>query len=61
LVRTREALIWKLLAAEVLPSRRHGNILRTKLKSGKTFYEIFGKPIAQLFVWTPYDHCPGSA
>jgi hypothetical protein len=50
LVRTREALIWKLLAAEVLPFGRHGNIVRIWLKLGKNFSEIFGNPISQLSV-----------
>jgi hypothetical protein len=40
MVRTREALIWKLHAAEVRPSRRQGNTVRTRLKSGKNFSEI---------------------
>jgi len=30
----------KLRAAEVRPSRRHGNIVKTRLKSGKNFSEI---------------------
>jgi len=40
LVRMRKALIWKLRAAEVRPSGRQGNTIRTCLKSGKTFSEI---------------------
>jgi hypothetical protein len=40
MVRTRKALIWKLRAAEVRPSGRQGNIIRTRLKSGKNFSEI---------------------
>jgi hypothetical protein len=56
LVRTREALIWKLYAAEVWPSGRQGNTVRTWLKSGKNFSKIFGKPISQLSVQTPYVH-----
>jgi hypothetical protein len=31
-------------------------IVRTLLKTGKNFSEIFGKPIAQLSVRTPYDY-----
>jgi len=39
-----QALIWKLLAAEVQPSG-HGSIQeRISIE--------FGKPIAQLFIWT---------
>jgi hypothetical protein len=56
LVRTREALVWKLLAAEVQPSRRQGTTVRTRRKSGKNFNKIFEKPIAQLSVRTPYDY-----
>jgi hypothetical protein len=44
LVRTYEALIWKLLAAEVQPSGCGS-------KTGKNFSEILGKSIAQLSVW----------
>jgi hypothetical protein len=40
LVRTREALIWKLRAAEVRPFERQGNTVQTRLKSGKNFSEI---------------------
>jgi hypothetical protein len=40
LVWMREALIWKLRAAEVRPSRRQDNTVRTRLKSGKNFSEI---------------------
>jgi hypothetical protein len=40
LVRTREASIWKLLTANVRPSGRQGNIVRTGLNSGKNFNEI---------------------
>jgi hypothetical protein len=36
-VRTRESFIWKLLAAEVQPSRRHGTTVRTWLKNRKEF------------------------
>jgi len=57
LVWTREALVWKLRAAEVRPSERQGITVRMQLKSGKNFNEIFGKPIAQLSVRTPYDYC----
>jgi hypothetical protein len=39
-VQTREALIWKLRAAEVRPFRRQGNIVRMRLKSGKNFNKI---------------------
>jgi len=46
-VRTREVFIWKLLAAKVRPSGRQGTTVRTRLKSGKNFYE-FWKSIAQL-------------
>jgi hypothetical protein len=40
LVRTRETLIWKLRAAEVRPSGRQGNTVRTRLKTRKNFSEI---------------------
>jgi hypothetical protein len=46
LVRKCEASIWKLLAANVRPPGRQGNIIWTQLESGKNFSEIFGKPIA---------------
>jgi hypothetical protein len=58
LIRTHEALVWKLLAAEVRPSGQQGTTIWTRLKSRKNFSEIFGKPIAQLSVQTPYDYCP---
>jgi len=41
IVRTREALIWKLRAAKVRPSGRQGHTVRTWLNSGKNFYEIW--------------------
>jgi hypothetical protein len=37
MVRTHEALIWKLRAAKVRPSGRQGNTVRTRLKLGKNF------------------------
>jgi hypothetical protein len=43
LVRTQEALVWKLLVAEVRPSGRQDTTVRTRLKSGKNFSEIFEK------------------
>jgi formylmethanofuran:tetrahydromethanopterin formyltransferase len=58
LVRMREALVWKLLAAEVQPSGRQGTTVQMRLKRGKNFTEIFGKPIAKLAVRTPYDYHP---
>jgi len=54
LVQTCEALIWKLHTAEIRPSGRRGNTVRTRLKSGKKFSEIlesrshscpFGRPM----------------
>jgi len=42
LVRTREALIWKLRTAKVRPSGRQGNTIRLRLKIGKNFSEILG-------------------
>jgi hypothetical protein len=45
----------------VRPSERQGTTVRTRLKTGKNFSEIFGKPIAQLSVRTPYDHRPDVA
>jgi len=36
-----QALIWKLRAAEVQPSGRQGNIVRTRLYSGKNFKQIW--------------------
>jgi len=41
MVRTRQALIWKLCAAEVRPSGRQGNTVWTWLNSGKNLYEIW--------------------
>jgi hypothetical protein len=61
LVRTREALVWKLLAAEVRPSEGQDTTVWTRLKTGKNFSEIFGKLIVQLSVRTPYDYCPDGA
>jgi len=40
LVRKREALIWKLRAAEVRLSGRQDNTVRTRFKSGKNFSKI---------------------
>jgi hypothetical protein len=40
LVQMRKPLIWKLRAAEVRPSGRQGNTVRTRLKSGKKFSKI---------------------
>jgi hypothetical protein len=40
MVWTREALIWKLRAVTVRPSKRLGNTVGTWLKSGKNFSEI---------------------
>jgi len=56
LVRTREASIWKLLAADVRPFGRQGNTVRTQLKSGKIFSKIFGISVAQLSIRTAYDY-----
>jgi len=42
LVQTREALIWKLRAAEVQLSGRQGNTVRMRLKTGKNFSESLG-------------------
>jgi formylmethanofuran:tetrahydromethanopterin formyltransferase len=61
LVRTLEAFIRKLLAAEVRPSGRQGTTVRMLLNLGKNFSEIFGKPIAQLSIRTPYDYHPDDA
>jgi hypothetical protein len=61
LVRTREALVWKLLVAEVRPSGQQGTIVWTWFKSGKNFSEIFEKPIAQLSARAPYDYRPDGA
>jgi hypothetical protein len=41
MVRTRQALIWKLCAAKVRLSWRHGNTIRTWLYSGKNLCEIW--------------------
>jgi hypothetical protein len=41
LVWTHEALIWKLLVAEVRPSGRQGNTIRMLLKTGKNCSKIF--------------------
>jgi len=56
LVRTREALVRKLLAAEVRPSRRQDTTIQTRFKTGKNFSKIFRKTIAQLSIRTPYDY-----
>jgi hypothetical protein len=40
MVRTRQALIWKLRAAKVRPSGQQGNTVRTRLNSRKNFCEI---------------------
>jgi len=61
LVRTCEALLWKLLATEVRPFGRQDSTVRSQLKSGKNFSKIFGKLIAQLSVRTPYDYHPDGA
>jgi hypothetical protein len=61
LVWTHEALVWKLLAVEVRPSGRQSITVWTRLKIGKNFIKILGKPIAQLSVRTPYDHRPDDA
>jgi hypothetical protein len=54
LVRMREVLVWKLLAAEVRSYGRQGTTIRTWLKLRKNFSEIFKKSIAKLSVWMPY-------
>jgi hypothetical protein len=41
MVRTSEALIWKLRAAEVRSSGRQGNTVWTQLKSGKNFCKFW--------------------
>jgi hypothetical protein len=41
LVWMREASIWKLLAADVRPSRRQGNTVRTRLSNRKDFQQNF--------------------
>jgi hypothetical protein len=46
LVRTREASIWKLLAADVRPSGRQCTTVRTRLISGKIFSENFRVSVA---------------
>jgi hypothetical protein len=55
MVRTCEAFIWKLLAADVRPSGGRGS------QTGKIFSKIFGILVAQLSVWTAHDHHPDSA
>jgi hypothetical protein len=52
LVRTREALVWKLLAAKVRLSGRQNTTVRTRLKTGKNFSKIFRKSIVQLSIRT---------
>jgi hypothetical protein len=44
MVRTCQALIWKLHAAKVRPFGRQGNTIRTQLNSRKNFYEILESP-----------------
>jgi hypothetical protein len=41
MVRTREALIWKLHEPKVRPSRRQGNTVQMRLNSEKNFCEIW--------------------
>jgi hypothetical protein len=53
MVQTHQALIWKLRAAKVRSSGR-GSI-QERISAN------FGKPIAQLFVRTPYVYCPDGA
>jgi hypothetical protein len=53
MVRTRQALLWKLRATEVRPSGRSSNQERISAN--------FGKPIAQLSIWTSYDYRPDDA
>jgi hypothetical protein len=55
LVRTPEASIWKLLAADVRTSGQQGTTVRTRLILGKIFSEIFEISVAQLSVRTAYD------
>jgi hypothetical protein len=50
-----------LLVAEVRPYGQQGTIVRTRLKTGKNFSEIFRKTIAQLSVRTRYDYGPDGA
>jgi len=61
LVRTREAFIWKLLVADVRPSRWQGNTVRTRVSNRKDFSEIFRISVAQLSVWTTHDYRSDSA
>jgi hypothetical protein len=61
LIWTREALILKLLAAEVRSFGRQGTTVWMRLKSGKNFSKIFEKPIIKLSVWMPYDYRPDGA
>jgi hypothetical protein len=60
MVWTREALIWKLRAAEVRPSGWQGNIFWTLLNSGKNFCEIW-KADRIVVLWTPYVYRPDGA
>jgi hypothetical protein len=50
-VRTRESLIWKLLAADVRLSGRGS-------QTGKIFSENLRNSVAQLSVRTAHVHCP---
>jgi hypothetical protein len=57
-----DALIHKAsIAFKIQMSGRQGNTVWTRLKSGKNFSEIFGKPIVQLSVRTPYEYRPDGA
>jgi hypothetical protein len=50
LARTREAFIWKLLAADVRPSGRQGNTVRTRLSNRKDFqrnFRNFGRTVVR--------------
>jgi hypothetical protein len=56
LVRTREAFIRKLLAADVRLSGCQRLTVWMRLSNRKDLQQIFGISVAQLSVWTAYDH-----
>jgi hypothetical protein len=61
LVRTGEAFIRKLLAADMYLSERQGTTVWTRLKNRKEFREILEQLIVQLSVRTAHDYRPNNA
>jgi hypothetical protein len=57
MVRTRQALIWKLRAAKVRPFGRQGNTVQMRLNSGNNFCEIWEADRTTVY---PDALCPSS-